>query len=282
MNTNPAQQADTIRMDVNLIVLQATVTDEQGQLLAKLPKSAFQLSVDGLPRPISVFQTDDAPVAAGILVDNSASMAAKGSEVLAAALEFARESNSQDQMFVVHFSDHAALAMPLEKPFTSSTGELESALSRFKATGTTSLYDAIELGVNHLRTATLDRKVLLIVSDGGDNSSTARLPDVVRLAERTGVIIYCVGIYDSSDRDRNPRVLSQIAELTGGKAFFPAELKEVRKACLEIAHDIRRQYTLGFAGEQDGQYHTIKLVAEDPEYGPLQVHTRAGYFAPKP
>jgi len=277
-----AQSSDTIRLDVNLIVLHAMVLDRMERPLSGLSQSAFELFVDGAARPITLFKTDDAPVATGILVDNSASMTSKASEVLGAALAFARASNSQDEMFVVHFSDQVSLGLPTGQAFTNSTAELEAALSQFKASGTTALYDAIELGIRHLSASTLDRKVLLIVSDGGDNSSKARLAEVVKLAERSGVIIYCVGIYDDGDRDRNPRVLSQLADLSGGKAFFPAELKEVRQACIEIAHDIRRQYTLGFSGEEDGKYHRIRVVAADPQLGPLHVRTRNGYFAPNP
>jgi Ca-activated chloride channel homolog len=277
-----ASESATIRTDVNLIVLRALVLDKAGAVIKGLEKNAFKLFVDSQPQNITVFQSDDAPVTAGIVVDNSASMRAKGSDVTAAALAFARASNPEDQMFVVHFSDKAQLALPPEKPFTGTVSELETALARFRAAGTTALYDAITLGLTQVAKGSLDRKVLLVVSDGGDNSSQASLPEVLRLAQRSGVTIYAIGLYDDTDQDRNPRVLTQIAEITGGKAYFPAALKDINQTCVDIAHDIRKQYTLGFAGAEDGKYHAIKLVLQDPAYPNAQVQTRAGYFAPKP
>jgi len=274
-----AAQEPTIRVDINLIVLQAAVLDRSGHPVPGLGRQAFRLFVDGRPRAITLFQADDAPVTAGILVDNSASMIPKGPEVLAAALAFARAGNTEDRLFVVHFNDQ--LRLGLDVPFTASIPKLEAALGRFTPEGTTALYDAIQLALIHLKKAEFDRKILLIISDGGDNSSGASLPDIVKLAQTSGVIIYCVGIYDDTDRDRNPRVLSELAELTGGRAYYPVELSDVTKDCVTIARDIRRQYTLGFDGEADGEYHRVRASALAPEGGELEVQTRTGYFAPK-
>jgi Ca-activated chloride channel family protein len=273
----PDEQPVTIRLDVNLTLLHAAVIDRAGQFVAGLDKTNFQLFVDETSRPITVFEPDDAP-----LVDNSASMTAKGSHVIAASLAFARACNPQDEMFVVHFSDQARLGLPPDKPFTGSISELETALSAFTAEGTTALYDAVALAISHLRETKLDRKILLIISDGGDNSSHEDLTTVLQMAQKTGVIIYCIGIYDDEDRDRKPRVLTAFSEVTGGKAFFPSELKDVRGTCVKIASDIRRQYTLGFEGQEDGEYHLIKITAQSRAHGDLRVRTRAGYFAPRP
>jgi Ca-activated chloride channel family protein len=280
--TTPAQESSTIRMDVNLVLVHAAVTNSAGQFVPGLTKQDFQLFIDGVSRPITVFERDDAAVAAGILVDNSASMIQKGSEVISAALAFARASNQQDEMFVVHFSDHIRLGLADDKPFTGSISELESALANFRAAGATALYDAVALGIHHLQQTKMERKILLIISDGGDNSSRVRFSDVVKLATRNGVIIYCVGIYDDADRDRSPRVLTQFANLSGGRAFFPAELKDVTDTCVKIARDIRQQYTVGFAGPADGEYHGIRVAVLAPGHENLTVQSRAGYFAPKP
>jgi len=280
--TRPEEQPATIRLDINLILLHASVIDRAGQFVAGLDKRNFQLMVDGAPRPITVFEPDDAPVAAGVLVDNSASMIRKASQVIAASLAFARASNPQDEMFVVHFSDQVRLGLPADKPFTGSISELETALSAFRGEGTTSLYDAVALAIFHLHTTKLERKVLLLISDGGDNSSHELLADVLQMAQKAGVLIYCVGIYDDTDWDQNPRALTELAKLTGGQAFFPAELKDVTDICVKIAGDIRKQYTLGFVGQEDGEYHRIKITAQNKAYGELKVQTRAGYFAPKP
>jgi VWFA-related protein len=274
-----AHEEPTIRIDINLVVLQALVLDRSGHPVSGLGREAFRLFVDGQLQRITSFQANDAPVTAGILVDNSASMIPKGPEVLAAAAAFARAGNPEDRLFVVHFSGQARFG--LDVPFTASIPELENALGRFTPEGTTALYDAIELALDHFKLSQFERKVLLIVSDGGDNSSRASLPDIVKLAQISGVVIYCVGIYAHTDRYRNPGVLSQLAELTGGKAFFPVELSDVTKECVAIARDIRRQYTLGFDGDADGEYHRVMVDALDPKGGELMVHTRTGYFAPK-
>jgi len=281
-SVKPAEQAATIQLNVNLIQVNASVVDAAGKVVSGLEKSDFHLLVDGRPRPIDVFESEDAPVAAGILVDNSASMSRKSPEVIAAALAFARVSNPRDQMFVVHFSGQVRLAVPAGKSFTSDIPELEAALSQFSAEGTTALYDAVVLAVSQCQKARLERKVLLIISDGGDNSSQASFEKAVTSAQRTGIVIYCVGIYDSADRDRNPQVLSKFAEMTGGQAFFPEELKEVTNTCVKIARDIRQQYTLGFAGGEDGKYHRIQITVSHPHLHDLMVRTRDRYFAPKP
>ena len=282
LQTKHVEQPATIRLNVNLTLLHVAVSDQAGQFVAGLDKRDFQLFVDGASCPITVFEPDDAPVAAGILVDNSASMIGKGSHVIAASLAFARASNPEDEMFVVHFSDQARLGLPPDKAFTGSISELESALSSFTPEGTTALYDAVTLAISHLRGTKLERKILLIISDGGDNSSHEHLADVLLQAQKASVMIYCIGIYDATDQDQNPRVLTKFAEVTGGRAFFPSNLRDVTQTCLKIAADIRRQYTLGFEGQEDGQYHLIKIVAQNQKYSGLRVRTQPGYFAPKP
>jgi len=278
----PEEEQPTIRLGVNLILLHVSVVDRSGQFVSGFDKRDFQLFVDGAARPITVFERDDAPVAAGILVDNSASMIRKGSEVVAASLAFARASNPQDEMFVVHFSDQVRLGLPPDKPFSGSIAELETALSRFAAEGATALYDAVAIAIGQLHKSKLERKVLLIISDGGDNSSREHLADVLRLAQEAGVIIYCIGIYDDADRDQNPHILTQFAQLTGGKAYFPSKLKDITDTCVKIAADIRQQYTLGFEGKEDGDYHSIKVTLQSQTHEGLVVRTRTGYFAPQP
>jgi VWFA-related protein len=270
----------TIRLDVNLILAHAVVFDKSGQAISDLDKQAFRLWVDGVQQTITVFQKDDAPVTVGILVDNSASMTSKGSEVLAAARSFAQASNPQDQMFVVHFSDKAVLGLPAETPFTGNFSKLDDALSRFNAAGTTALYDALTLAFSQLHKATIERRVLFVISDGGDNSSQKHLEDVLKLAREFGYVIYTVGIYDSTSGDSNPQVLRQLANLTGGKAYLPQDLTDVKRIAVEIAQEIRKQYTLGFQGHEDGQYHHITVSVQDQDHGKLDVRTRAGYFGP--
>jgi Ca-activated chloride channel homolog len=276
------QEPDTIRLNVNLVQVHARVTDGAGRAVTGLGKEAFALFVDDVPQPITVFRGEDAPVTAGIVVDNSASMAPKREEVIAGALAFARASNEKDQMFVVHFNNHARLGLPEGVDFTGDVAVLETAIAAFDLGGTTAFYDAMIKAETQLRKGGYPQKVLLTITDGGDNSSHASFADVLDGALNAGIVIYSIGIFDSKDRDRNPQVLLTIAEKTGGEAFFPGQLADVTKICVGIAEDIRRQYTLGFPGAEDGQYHRIRLTAKSPKFGMLTVHTRAGYIAAKP
>jgi Ca-activated chloride channel homolog len=271
----------TIQTGVSLVELHVSVTGAAGRTIQGLGKSAFELFVDGVKHPITVFQGEDVPVTAGIVIDNSASMAPKRGDVVSAALDFARASNLRDEMFVIHFSDRPRFGLPEGTPFTSDTSDLERAISRFHPGGVTALFDALMLAFTRLRGAMYSGKVVLLISDGGDNASSRTLDDVLTAARTEGTAIFAIGIFDAGDRDRNPHVLTQLAEATGGESFFPTSSVEVPGICNRIAADIRRQYTLGFAGAHDGLYHSITVTALDPRYGKLTVRTRAGYFALK-
>jgi VWFA-related protein len=272
-------QTTTIRADVNLVQLSVRVTDKEGRSVAGLTKDAFELFVDDVRIPITHFQSEDAPVTAGIVVDNSASMAPKRAEVIAAATAFAKASNPLDQMFVVHFNSGVWFGLPDNVPFTSSVPELQKAISRFQLGGTTALYDAMVTATKHFRDAAYGRKVLLVITDGGDNSSQATFGDVLNAVLSEGATIFAIGIFDPADRDANPKLLTSLAHAAGGQAFFPTALSDVTRICEEIAAEIRQAYTLGFAGEDDGKYHRIRVNATNPQAGQLLVQTRAGYFA---
>jgi Ca-activated chloride channel homolog len=277
-----APQTTTIRTDVSLVQLSVRVTDSSGRNVSGLKPDAFELYVDEVRQPITHFQPEDAPVTAGIVVDNSATMAPKRDEVIAAALAFARASNAQDQMFVVHFNNRPWFALPDAKPFTSQMADLQAAISEFHLGGTTALYDAILLAASRFRLAAFDRRVLLVITDGGDNSSNASFRDILDTALTDGVSIFAIGIFDEKDRDANPKLLIELARSTGGEAYFPAAVSDVTRVCQEIAGEIRRAYTLGFRGETDSKFHRIRVVASDPQRGKLTVFARAGYFGVKP
>ena len=126
------------------------------------------------------------------------------------------------------------------------------------------------------------RKVLLTITDGGDNSSHATLTEAVNAMRKAGIVVYPIGMFDEKDRDQSPQVLSTIAQQTGGEAFLPGDVTDVNKICVSIAKEIREEYTLGFPGAEDGQYHRIRLTVKDPQHRRLEVQTRAGYVAGKP
>ena len=278
---SPAPEETTIRADVNLVQLQVTVTDARGHTVSGLPKQAFQLFVDNSPQPITVFQGEDAPVTAGIVIDNSSSMTSKVKEVVAAGLAFARASNPKDQIFVVHFTNRPRLGLPEGQRFTGDVADLEKAVEAFQLGGTTAFYDALLFAESHLQWALYSRKILLTITDGGDNSSHATLADAISAAVKSGIAVYPIGLFDENDRDRNPKVLTKIAEETGGQAFFPEQVTDVTNVCVTIAREIRSQYTLGFPGAEDGKFHHVRVTVTDANSGPLQAHTRGGYFAVK-
>jgi Ca-activated chloride channel homolog len=279
---SPAPQETTIRTDVNLVQLPVTVTDSEGRTVSGLAKDAFHLFVDNEPQAITVFQGEDAPVTAGIVIDNSSSMGPKVKEVIAAGMAFARASNPKDQMFVVHFTDHPRFGLPEGMRFTGDVSKLEKAVEAFELGGTTAFYDALLAAESQLRWAAYSRKVLVTITDGGDNSSHASVMDALSGAQKAGIVIYSIGIFDENNRDQNPQALSKIAEQTGGQAFFSEQVADITRICMNIARQIRSQYTLGFPGAEDGQYHRIRVTATDAKYGPLEVHARNGYFAIKP
>jgi Ca-activated chloride channel homolog len=214
-------------------------------------------------------------------VDNSGSMKPKRDDVIAAALAFARSSNPQDQMFVVNFNEHVSFGLPANLPFTDKKDQLQVALSGIRAIGQTALYDGIAVGLDHLKLGNRDKKVLVLISDGGDNASRHSLAQVLSMAKQSSAIIYTIGIYDESDGDQNPGVLNKFARETGGKAYFPESSREIPSICEEIARDIRNQYTLAYVptiAAQDGSYRTIEVKAGAPGHGRLSVRTRPGYF----
>jgi Ca-activated chloride channel homolog len=276
-----AEDTFAIRADVNLVQLHTRVTDAGGHPVLGLPKDAFQLFIDDVQQPITVFQQDDAPVTAGIVVDNSASMSPKRQQVVSAALAFARASNPLDEMFVVHFNDHTRLGLPKGTLFTGSISALEDAIAAFDLGGTTAFYDALVIAQSQFNSAANSRKVLLTITDGGDNSSHATLTEAVDAVRKAGIVVYPIGLFDENDSDQNPQVLSTIAQQTGGEVYLPGGLTDVNKICVSIAKEIREEYTLGFPGAGDGQYHRIRLTAKDPQHSRLEVHTRDGYVASK-
>jgi Ca-activated chloride channel family protein len=271
-----------------LVVLHATAQDHKGILVSGLEEGSFQVYEDGALQQIKYFSHEDIPVTVGLVIDNSGSMGRKRAEVIAAALAFARSSNPQDQMFVVNFNEHVRFALPDSTPFTDQVPELEVALSRLITNGQTALYDAVATALDHLKKGGRDKKVLIVISDGGDNASKHNLAQIRAMAQQNDAIIYTIGLFDEEDDDRNPRVLRQLAEDTGGDVFLPQSLKEAVPICERIARDIRNQYSIAYVPanrKQDGTYRAIQVTASAPGRGQMLVRTRAGYRAlvdPKP
>ena len=278
----PDQDAYRISVDVHLVVLQATVRDREGHTVRELSRQDFELFEDGAPQRIRLFRHEDTPVTVGLVIDHSGSMRRKLADVTAGARAFVHSSNSDDQMFVVNFNENVSLGLPIGVRFSDSVEQLGSAIWGAPAIGTTALYDAIIEALKRLQEGTSEKKVLIVISDGGDNASKARLDRVLKMAEQSNAVIYTIGIFDAEDPDRNPKVLHRLAQETGGEAFFPTRLSETVDICERIARDIRDQYTIAYSSTNekwDGAYHKVRLTARVKENGKLSVRTRAGYSA---
>lgn len=280
----PDQQpgAPVISDNVNLVVLHATVRDRHGRFVSGLTENNFKVFENGQPQQIRVFSHENSPVAAGLIVDSSGSMGPKRAAVVAGALDFVRKSNPGDQIFVLDFNEHVYSGMPNGAMFSSSPSDLEKAIESAPVSGRTALYDAILAGYQRLQKAQRDKKVLVVISDGGDNASHVRLHQVLERAERSNVIVYAIGIFDEDDPDSKPGVLKRIARATGGEAWFPRSASEVAALCGQIAQDIRNQYTIGYSPtdtRMDGTYRAVTVSATGRNGHKLNVRTRAGYVA---
>jgi len=273
----------TLRVNVDQVVLHATTQDSKGVLVSGLDKDDFHVYEDGVLQQVKFFSHGDIPVTVGLVIDNSGSMKSRRSDVIAAALAFARSSNPQDQMFVVNFNEKVSFGLPTQLPFTDQVAQLEFALDRSVADGETALYDAIAVALEHLKQGNRDKKVLIVISDGGDNASKHNLTQVRAMVGQPDAIIYTIGIFDENDGDQNPGVLRRLAKDTGGEAFLPQSLEELLPICERIARDIRNQYTIVYVPsnrKRDGTYRNIQVKADAPGHGRMLVRTRTGYYAP--
>jgi VWFA-related protein len=280
---NHTSDAYTLKVNANLVILSATVVDRHNALVSGLDKNNFQIYEDHVLQQIKDFSHEDLPVTVGLVIDNSGSMASKRTDVIAAALSFSHSSNSRDQMFVVNFNENVSYGLPTGIPFTDRPDQLQLGLSNITAIGETALYDAIAVALDHLKQGSCDKKVLIVISDGGDNASKHNLAQVIEMARHSGAIIYAIGIFDEQDGEQKPDVLKRFAKETGGEAFFPQSSKELSLICEGIARDIRNQYTLAYVPKilkQDGGYRVIDVKVSSTGRGRLSARTRAGYFVP--
>lgn len=265
------------KKEVEEVVLHATVVDQQGHLVTSLDRSAFSVSQNGVPETITSFRREDVPVSIGIVIDNSGSMRDKRDKVSQAVLNLIRASNPQDEVFVVNFGRTPYL----DQDFTSNVNLLQAALHQTSTRGSTALYDAVVASATHLRNnPRLDKKVLLVITDGEDNMSRDTLQEAMRqLQASKGPTIYTIGLTGEGFSNKGRQALQDLATATGGVAFFPQNLDDVDAISRTIAHDIRSQYTLAYkGGNKSTGYQTIKVEAHAPGYGELTVRTRSGFY----
>jgi VWFA-related protein len=268
--------------ETRLVQLPVTVSDKNGHLVTNLPQSAFQVSENGVPQIIKLFKREDVPISLGLVIDNSGSMREKRTSVESAALALVRDSNKQDEVFVVNFNDEPYL----DAEFTSDIAKMEQGLTKIDSRGGTAMRDAIRVSVDHLKEkGKRDKKVILVVTDGNDNASTMGLDSLVRLAQQDDVLIYAIGLLSDEEKreaGKAQRALNTLTDSTGGAVFYPKEVSEVEKIAHEVAYDIRNQYTIGYTPTNtalDGTFRTVKVTVKAP--GNPIARTRSGYYATK-
>ncbi len=274
----------TLRTDAYEVRLNATVLDGSGKAVQTLDKDAFRVYEDGVPQTITSFRHEDLPVSLGILIDSSGSMYDKRTAVQQASLDLIKLSNPADEAFVVDFSWEAYI----DADFTSDINKLKDGLGFIKSSGGTAIYDALVASADYLtKNAKQPKQVLLLITDGEDNASTATLEQAIRrIQDLDGPVIYCVGLLFGSDTDRGEarharRVLEALSEQTGGVAYFPKSVNQVDEIAAEVAQDIRTQYTISYHSTKSptlGGYRQVHVEAKGKNTGRLSVRTRTGYF----
>lgn len=269
-----------ISVSLNLVVLPVTVHNKKGGFATDLNQDNFEIYEDNVRQSPRFFSHEDVPVTVGLIVDHSGSMQRKMRDVITAADSFVRFSNPADQIFVVNFNERVSLGLPPSIPFSDNPEELEAAIQRAPTTGETALYDALDVGLQRLQSGDRSKKVLILISDGGDNASLLDEHQVLKKAALSNTIVYTIGIYDQNDPDQNPGVLRRLAHDSGGEAYFPAQFSDVTPICEHIAKEIRHQYTLGYVSSntQPGGRRAVRVVAKSAGKE-LVVRTRSSYIA---
>jgi Ca-activated chloride channel homolog len=273
-----------IRVDVNLVLVPATVTDPMNRLVTGLEKDNFEIYDNNIGQVIKSFSTEDAPVTIGIIFDLSGSMTSKYARARKALSEFLRTSNPQDEFFVVGFNDRPAVIVD----YTSDVDDVEARMVMLKPENRTALIDAVYLGINKLRQGKYDRKALLIISDGGDNRSRYTEGELRRVVRESDVQIYSIGIFDqyapTQEEQLGPVLLSDICEMTGGRMFRVGDLADLTDIASRISAELRNEYVIGYRPSEvkhDGNWRKLKIrLVPPPGLPALTVHNRQGYYAP--
>jgi VWFA-related protein len=279
LTTVAGQQLPVFREETRLVVLHAMVKNRRGELVTDLDRPSFTVYENGRRQPIALFRRDDVPVSLGLVIDNSGSMRSLRAKVEEAALTFVRASNPRDDVFVLNFADRAHVDVPL-------TGDLrvqEAGIARVDSIGGTAMRDAVLMAERYLRqNASQDRRVLLVITDGNDNASSASMNQLRKALEQTETAVFAVGLFrdDLPSAGRGRDELDRLTELTGGVAYYPASIDQIDSVVLEIARQIRNEYTIAYAPVNqafDGTYRAIQLKVDGR--GGLTVRTRPGYRA---
>ena len=274
----------TLRVDVDLVLLHASVTDRRNKFVNGLEKEHFRVWEDKIEQQIEYFSTESVPLSVGIIFDVSGSMEDKLTYARAAANTFLSMGDQDDEYFLVEFSDSARLV----QDFTTDTSKLTSKLLFARAKGRTSLYDAMYLALDRVNRGKNVRKALLLITDGEDNRSRYSMSNIREFAREHDVMIYCIGIEDGFPLPittlSGHAALESLAELTGGVAFFPRDVMALPNICEQIGLDLKNQYVLGYRSlnrSNDGKWRKIRVAVNRPKGLPaVSIRAKSGYYAP--
>ncbi len=275
-----------IRLDVDMVLANVTVTDPYGRLVTGLEQNNFRVFEDNAEQEVVHFSSEDVPISIGMIFDMSGSMANKVEKSRLAAVQFCKTANPKDEFFLVNFNDRAQLA----SPFTENVDELQNRLLYTAARGRTALLDGIYLGLSQMKGARNAKRALLIISDGGDNHSRYSEGDIRTFLKEADVQLYAIGIYDRDACDntpeecQGPELLNELTEMTGGRSFPASNLNELPDIANKISMELRNQYVIGYKPgnrARDGRWRKIKVKLRPPKgLPPLTVYAKTGYYAP--
>jgi VWFA-related protein len=270
----------SLKMNVDLIELHVTVMDEKERPIGGLLQEHFRILENKVEQPISVFKREDTALSLGLVIDNSRSIEPRKARLDAAAVSFVRKSNPEDETFVVHFDFDARMS----QNFSSELPLLEKTLAAAQPFGQTAIYDAMMLALDTMEKARYEKKVILLITDGIDNASKSTLKDVIARLKRERVAVYVVGLLSQSGGITAEESLVDIAETSGGRAYFPQSEAEARAMMEGIARDLREQYTIGYFSTnpvRDGEWRSVRVEVTPPKGLPanLDINYRRGYYA---
>jgi Ca-activated chloride channel family protein len=281
------KQGQAVHLDVELALVNVTVTDPYNRLVTGLEPDNFRIFEDNVEQEVVNFSSEDVPISIGVILDLSGSMADKLGKAKQAAVEFFKTANPQDELFLVGFNERARLL----NPFTHNVEELENSMLLASAKGRTALLDAIYLGLSQMRGAQNSKRALLVISDGGDNNSRYNEKDLKRLVREADTQLYSIGIFEPFEyRSRTPEelngpsLLNEMTELTGGRAFTVENLNDLPDVATKIGMELRNQYVLGYHPSHkahDARWRKIKIKLRAPKgLPPLTAFAKTGYYAP--
>jgi Ca-activated chloride channel family protein len=276
------QDRPTFKARSELVVLHVSVRDRGGRYLTGLKQDAFTIIDDGKPQTPEMFSADEVPASVGFLIDNSNSMRDSRERVIASSVAFAKNADPRDEIFVLTFNEQVRRAWgPAIVSETRPELFASAMATAITAHGMTAIYDGILDGLTRLERAKHTRQVLIVVSDGGDNASRAKLDEVQRRVHESDATVYTVALTDPLVRDGNPRLLRRLARATGGESYHPRDRDDIPDAFERIAKDIRSAYTIAYtpttAGNEDRR-HTVKVYVRAPDGRIVSVRTRDGYL----